>query len=233
MLESVGRARGAGNVVNKVLQKFRPRRGAEPRQLFLTALARGAHDPRMMNLLHHFLARHWRTALAVLLLALFAGGPSMGTVYAQPMADADPGQRMRLTPEQRRELWERMTPEQRERWRAARSLEERQRIWGDIPARQRHEIWDQLSPEQRELMLRRVPPEQRQDLWRRMTPQEREAMRQRFIERRGERGSENQVAREPRTRHRLSPEERHRLREQIEEARRDDYRRPERKGGRR
>jgi hypothetical protein len=54
-----------------------------------------------------------------------------------------------------------------------------------------------------------------------MTPDEREAMRQRFLERQqGRQRNEQQVA--PRQ---LSPEERHRLREQIEQARRDQYRR--------
>ena len=78
-----------------------------------------------------------------------------------------------LTPEQRRELWQRMTPEQRQQWRNARSPEERQGTWQRFSPEQRRETWQQLSPEQRELMLRRMTPEQRQNVRGQMTPDER------------------------------------------------------------
>ncbi len=104
------------------------------------------------------------------------------TSFAWPADAAEQG-RLRLTPEQRRDMFERMTPEQREQWRNARSPEERQRALQSLTPDQRRETWQQLSPEQRELMLRRMTPEQRQNLRGQMTPDEREAMRQRFLER--------------------------------------------------
>jgi hypothetical protein len=145
---------------------------------------------------------------------------------------ADPGQRLRLTPEQRREMWERMSPEQREAWRGARSLDERQRAWEGLSPDQRRDMWQRLSPEQRELMLRRLPPEQRRDMWGKMSPEERQAMRNRFTE---QRPSEPGTGPPPRPMHQMSPEERQRLREQIREAQRDLYREREKgqQGGRR
>lgn len=134
---------------------------------------------------------------------------------------ADPGQRLRLTPEQRREMWERMTPEQREAWRGARSQDERQRAWEGLSPDQRRDMWQRLSPEQRELMLRRLPPEQRRDMWGKMSPEERQAMRNRFTE---QRPSGPGAGPPPRPMHQMSPEERQRLREQIREAQRDVYR---------
>ncbi|MGZ8253283.1 MAG: hypothetical protein ACXW2G_04410 [Burkholderiaceae bacterium] len=147
----------------------------------------------------------------------------------------DPGQRLRLTPEQRRDMWDRMSPEQRDAWRNARSQEERQRAWRDFSPEQRRGMWEGLSPEQREMMLRRLPPEQRQDMRRHMTPEERQAMRHRFIEQ-GPAGPGAQAGGPPsRPMHQMSPEERQRLREQIREAQRDVYRSREKgeRGGRR
>jgi len=138
-------------------------------------------------------------------------------------SNGDPGQRLRLTPEQRREMWQTMTPEQREAWRNARSPDDRKRAWQGFSPDQRRDMWQQLSPEQRELMLRRLPPDQRREQWQRMTPEQREAMRQRFIEDRRRRSDPQQG---PRPGRQLSPEERQRLREQIEQAQRDVYRRP-------
>ena len=116
-----------------------------------------------------------RAFACVALLALAAGawGASPGL---------DPGQRLRLTPEQRRDMWERMSPEQRDAWRNARSQDERQRAWQGLSPDQRRGMWEGLSPEQREMMLRRLPPEQRQDMRRHMSPEERQAMRHRFLE---------------------------------------------------
>src|SRR5688500_12537809 len=94
------------------------------------------------------------------------------TLVPAEAASPDP---LRLTPEQRRDLWERMTPEQRQQWRNARSPEERQGTWQRFSPEQRRETWQQLSPEQRELMLRRMTPEQRQNVRSQMTPDEREA----------------------------------------------------------
>lgn len=130
----------------------------------------------------------------------------------------EPGQRLRLTPEQRREMLDRMSPQQREAWRNARSPEERQRAWQGLSPQQRHDTWQQLSPEQRELMLRRMAPEQRQEAWRNMTPEQREAMRQRFIAPRPEAGAPPQPTRQ------MTPEERQRLRDQVREAQREVYR---------
>ena len=116
--------------------------------------------------------------LACVALLAFAGGADAAGM------GVDPGQRLRLSPEQRRDMWERMSPEQREAWRNARSSEDRQRAWQNFSPDQRRDMWERLSPEQREMMLRRLPPEQRQDMWRNMTPDQRQAMRQRFLEQR-------------------------------------------------
>ena len=167
------------------------------------------------------------TALLALAGAASAASPGL-----------DPGQRLRLTPEQRRDMWERMSPEQREAWRNARSQEERQRAWQGFSPEQRRGMWEGLSPEQREMMLRRLPPEQRQDMRRHMTPEERNAMRHRFIEQ-GPPGPGAQAGGPPPgPMHQMSPEERQRLREQIREAQRDVYRNREKgekadRGGRR
>jgi hypothetical protein len=141
---------------------------------------------------------------------------------AAPAVAAEQSQsRLRLTPEQRRDMLERMTPQQREQWRNARSPEDRQRTFQQLSPEQRREMWQQLSPEQRELMLRRLTPEQRQGIRGQMSREERQAMRERFIDQtpgalpRGEQWT---------PRHQLSPEERQRLRQQIE-AQRDVYRR--------
>ena len=166
--------------------------------------------------------------LACAVLLTLAGAASAAN------AGLDPGQRLRLSPEQRREMWERMSPEQREAWRNARSQEERQRAWQGFSPEQRRGMWEGLSPEQREMMLRRLPPEQRQDMRRHMTPEERQAMRHRFIEQgpSAPPGPRGQTAGPPpRPMHSMSPEERQRLREQIREAQRDVYRGPD-KGGR-
>jgi hypothetical protein len=155
-------------------------------------------------------------ALAVIAASVFAS-------FA-PSAEAAEQGRLRLTPEQRRDVWERMTPEQREQWRNARSPDERQRALQGLSPEQRRETWQQLSPEQRELMMRRMTPEQRQNLRGQMTPDERQAMRQRFLERQQGNRPPGTDGRVPQPRQ-LSPEERQRLREQIEQARRDQYRR--------
>ena len=156
-------------------------------------------------------------------LAVALAGPALAA------AGADPGQRLRLTPEQRRDLWERMSPEQREAWRNARSQDERERAWQGFSPDQRRDMWDRLSPEQRELMLRRLPPEQRRDMWRNMSPEERQAMRHRFTE---QQPSEPGVGPPARPMRHMSPEERQRLREQIREAERDVYRGRGREGRR-
>jgi hypothetical protein len=149
----------------------------------------------------------------------FAAGLFTLIVALGMPAAASEQSRMRLTPEQRRDMWERMTPQQREQWRNARSPEERQRTFQQLSPEQRREMWQQLSPEQRELMMRRLTPEQRQDMRGRMSREERQAMRERFLDQhpgpqpRGEQWT---------PRHQLSPEERQRLRQQIE-AQRDVY----------
>jgi hypothetical protein len=194
----------------------------------LPAVVTGVYDRCMAAFLADMDFSRWRNVLGALVLGALATGLAGGAA-AQPVVDGDPAQRMRLTPEQRRQMWDNMTPEQREAWRNARSREDRQQVWGDMPPQQRRDMWDHLSPEQRELMLRRLPPEERRELWRRMSPEEREAMRQRF-ELRTEKGAERSVeprGHGPRGGRSLSPEERHRLREQIEEARRDVYRGPD------
>ncbi len=93
---------------------------------------------------------------------------------------------LRLTPEQRRDLWERMTPEQRQQWRNARSPEERRGTLQSFSPEQRRETWQQLSPEQR------------QNLRGQMTPDEREAMRKRFQERQQSGRPPNGAERPPR-----------------------------------
>ena len=158
------------------------------------------------------LTRLFRAVGAVVLVAV--------SLFAGQMAQAaEPG--LRLTPEQRRDMWQRMTPEQRQQWRNARSPEERQRALQQLSPEQRRDMAQQLSPEQREMIRQRMTPEQRQNLRGQMTPDEREAMRKRFHER--QQGlPPSSVPPPPRQ---LSPEERQRLREQIDQARRDVYRR--------
>lgn len=178
-----------------------------------------------LHLIHRFgVAVRAFACIALLALAGAASAASPGL---------DPGQRLRLSPEQRREMWERMSPEQREAWRNARSQDERQRAWRGFSPEQRRDMWEGLSPEQREMMLRRLPPEQRQDMRRHMTPEERHAMRHRFIEQAPGPGAQAGGP-PPRPMHQMSPEERQRLREQIREAQRDVYRSREKgeRGGR-
>lgn len=160
-----------------------------------------------------------RAIACVLVVAL--AGPALAS------SGADPGQRLRLTPEQRRDMWERMSPEQREAWRNARSQDERERAWRGFSPDQRRDMWERLSPEQREMMLRRLPPEQRRDMWRNMSPEERHAMRHRFTE---QHPSGPGAGPPPRPMHQMSPEERQRLRDQIREAQRDVYRGKGREG---
>jgi MgtE intracellular N domain len=154
------------------------------------------------------------SAVVLVAVSLFAG---------QMAQAAEPG--LRLTPEQRRDMWQRMTPEQRQQWRNSRSPEERQRALQRLSPEQRREMGQQLSPEQRELIRQRMTPEQRQELRGQITPDEREAMRQRFHERQQNGRPPNSDQSVPPPRRQLSPEERQRLREQIEQARRDVYRR--------
>jgi hypothetical protein len=163
--------------------------------------------------LHLGLAALTRASACALMVAL--AGPALAS------SGVDPGQRLRLTPEQRSDMWERMSPEQREAWRNARSQDERARAWQGFSPDQRRDMWERLSPEQREMMLRRLPPEQRRDMWRNMSPEERHSMRHRFTE---QRPSEPGAGPPARPMRQMSPEERQRLREQIREAERDVYR---------
>ena len=125
----------------------------------------------------------------------------------------EPGQQLRLSPEQRQQMLQQMSPEQREAFRNARTPEERQRAWRGLSPEQRRDFWQGLSPEQRELMLRRVPNDERRQMWERMTPEQREAMRQRFLHR-----QEQHPGGGPAGGMRLTPEERQRLRDQIRES---------------
>jgi hypothetical protein len=162
-------------------------------------------------------------ARAAVCLAVLA---QAGTALAAD-AGVDPGQRLRLTPQQRSEMWERMSPEQREAWRNARSQDERRRAWEGFSPEQRRDMWQRLTPEQREMMLRRLPPEQRRDMWHHMSPEQREAMRQRFVDQPpGPRARSGPPPHAPM--YQLSPEERQRLRDQIRDAQRDVYRGPDR-----
>ncbi|MEP6607884.1 MAG: hypothetical protein ABJA83_04325 [Burkholderiaceae bacterium] len=134
------------------------------------------------------LSRAFRPLVAAMLFALtLLGSPVDGAERSRP-----------LTPEQRRDLWERMTPQQREQWRNAR------------------------VPEQRDPMKQRLSPEQREQIRSQTTPDERQALRQRLLERQQNRGAPNGP--ENAQSRRLTPEERQRLREQIEQAR-EMYRR--------
>lgn len=156
--------------------------------------------PRVFSLL----ARPLR-ALGVSLVVLHAGQAVAQTVPPSP-------DRMRLTPEQREQMWQQMTPEQREAFRGARNPDDRQRAWQGLTPDQRRDMWQTLSPEQRELMLRRVPGDERRQMWQKMSPEEREAMRQRFLQHREQRARDGAASRH------LTPEERKRLRDQIREA---------------
>jgi hypothetical protein len=201
---------------NKVLQNLPARPGAYGGQTPFPQVRRNIMRTMNWSTAQQSLTRLFCAVSAVVVVvgvSLFAG---------QVAQAAEPG--LRLTPEQRRDMWQRMTPEQREQWRNARSPDERQRALQSLTPDQRRETWQQLSPEQRELMLRRMTPEQRQNLRGQMTPDEREAMRQRFLERQqGNRPPGPQQNVPPRRQ--LSPEERQQLREQVEQARRDVYRR--------
>lgn len=165
-----------------------------------------------MNLIPRNLLR----ALSAAILCLQAG-------LASAQADGSDPARLKLSPEQRQQMWQRMTPEQREAFRAARTPEERQRAWQELKPEQRREMWQSLSPEQRELMMRRVPNEERRQMWQKMTPEEREAMRQRFLQHREQRAAEGGGPM------RLTPEERQRLRDQVREAQ-GNWKGPAKKG---
>jgi hypothetical protein len=199
---------------NKVLQNLPARPGAYGGQTPFPQVRRNIMRTMNWSTAQQSLTRLFCAVSAVVVVvgvSLFAG---------QVAQAAEPG--LRLTPEQRRDMWQRMTPEQREQWRNARSPDERQRTLQQLSPEQRREMAQQLSPEQRELMWRRMTPEQRQNLRGQMTPDEREAMRKRFHERQQNGLPPSSV---PPPRRQLSPEERQRLREQIEQARRDVYRR--------
>ena len=161
------------------------------------------------------LARPLRS-LGVLLAFLHAG---LAVAQAVPPSP----DRLRLTPEQREQMYQQMTPEQREAFRGARNPEDRQRAWQGLTPDQRHDMWRSLSPEQRELMLRRVPSDERRQMWQQMSPDEREAMRQRFLQLREQRARNGEEARH------LTPEERKRLRDQVREAQRG-WKGPPKKG---
>ena len=218
----LGGRNGACVRPHKVLQNFRGARIGCADNSF-TIDASPLRIPAMVSPhLRHGLAASARAIACVVMVAL--SGPAFPAEFG-----VDPGQRLRLSPEQRREMWERMSPEQREAWRNARSQEERQRAWQGFSPEQRRDMWERLSPEQREMMLRRLPPEQRRDMWRDMTPEDRHAMRQRFSE---QHAPPPGAGPPPRPMHQMPPEERQRLREQIREAQRDLYRGPD-KGGKR
>ena len=119
-----------------------------------------------------------------------------GFVCAYPVAPASAAEKARrMTPEQRRDLWNQMSPEQREQWRNARNSGEQPRAGVN------------QSPDGRG----------------HISPEERQAMRQRFYER--QQGSQMPGAeRSAPQRRQLSPEERQQLRQQIE-AQRNIYRR--------
>jgi len=152
--------------------------------------------------------RQLRGLAAALGCAVAMGAHAFGT-------PGEPGQQLRLSPEQRQQMLQQMTPGQREAFRAARTPEERQRAWQGLSPDQRREFWQRLSPEQRELMMRRIPHEERRQMWEKMSPEQREAMRQRFLERHDPPGAPPPGAM------RLTPEERQRLRDQIREAQGD------------
>jgi len=119
--------------------------------------------------------------VATLVLAL-----SVGAAHAQPGGS-------QLTPEQRREAWQRMTPAQREQWRNSRPPGERQRS---------------------------APPSQsdsRPDMRGQVSPDERQEMRQRFREQ--QQGRSPNLPEGSYSRRQLSPEERQQLRQQIQQAR--------------
>ena len=108
------------------------------------------------SLSRRFLAPVFRAFGAALLI-------TMSALVSLPAVAVEPDV-LRLTPEQRRDLWQRMTPEQRQQWRNARSPEERQGTLERFSPEQRRETWQQLSPEQRESDVGRMTPEQRQNL---------------------------------------------------------------------
>lgn len=112
-------------------------------------------------------------------------------------AHAQPGG-SQLTPEQRREVWQRMTPAQREQWRDGRPPGERQRSAPPFQSDSRPDMRGQVSPD------------------------ERQAMRQRFREQ--QQGRSPNLPEGSYSRRQLSPEERQQLRRQVEQAR-DQYQR--------
>lgn len=121
--------------------------------------------------------------------------------FAGP-ADAAPKGLRQMTPEQRRDAWERMTPQQRQQWRDSR-LDQRQ-----PPA----------APGAPPPM-----PDHRSDARGHISPDERQAMRQRFHERQ-QTNRMSQPDQNMPQRRQLSPEERQQLREQVQQARRNIYR---------
>jgi predicted Fe-S protein YdhL (DUF1289 family) len=155
----------------------------------------------------HMKGRAVRAGCVAAVLTVLAVHAGAAVAFGPP---GEAGQRMRLTPEQRQQMWQQMTPEQREAFRGARTPDERQRAWQELSPDQRRGMWQQLSPEQRELMMRRVTPEERRQMWEKMSPGEREAMRQRFLQR-------PPADPGPEGHRRLTPEERQRLRDQIRE----------------
>ena len=119
-----------------------------------------------------------------------------GLTCAWPVAPASAAEKARrMTPEQRRDLWNQMSPEQRQQWRNARISGEQQR--GGV----------------------NQPPDGRGHI----SPEERQAMRQRFYERQQDSQMPGAERTAPQRRQ-LSPEERQQLRQQIE-AQRNIYRR--------
>ena len=83
-------------------------------------------------------------AIACAVLVALAG-PALAA------SGTEPGQRLRLTPDQRRDMWERLSPEQREM------------MLRRLPPEQRRDMWRSLSPEERQAMRHRFteqrPPE--------------------------------------------------------------------------
>lgn len=200
MLRGPGRRAGCDFTNGYRLYRVAPRESPK-----IVSMGSGALHNRIMSTFTNPLRR-----LTAALASLFA---SSAMAFGVP---GEPGQQLRLSPEQRQLMLQQMTPEQREAFRTARSPEERQRAWRGLSPEQRRDFWQGLSPEQRELMLRRVPNEERRQMWEKMTPEQREAMRQRFLQR-----QEQQPGGGPAGGKRLTPEERQRLRDQIRESQGD------------
>ncbi|MEW5879596.1 MAG: hypothetical protein AB1761_04030 [Pseudomonadota bacterium] len=122
------------------------------------------------------------TASRILRFAAAALLTAAGIASAQPVRPDDAPD-ARMTPEQRRELWQRMTPEQREQWRRSRSPEERRELWMRMTPEQRGAMRERWMEERRRrmddgvgpAMGERMPPH-------RLTPEERQRLRDQIRE---------------------------------------------------